>query len=268
MAVLIMTMLVVSLTGCKSAPKSEEKGTETLEDTGDIAPPKAQEDPDAPRELLDKRGQQTDITEFKELVRRASKIESYKYTLSDTDMDEEYGYYFKQRFIKVVLPETRTYPTGEEYNWVYMDRSTKTALTRCGECDEPDKELEKTDYEKYYALDPYEMLTKAADAELTGEEMLGNDYTKVFSIRYDGKPGKVWVQEYWGYPIRFEIGEGQEKRTVEFKDMMIDATRAGEIEPPFEFTVKGEKGTWWSWEHYLGEMEGKNIPMPQIQQSA
>ena len=45
------------------------------------------------QDIAEKRGVKTNITEFDELLRRASKIESYKYILTDTGLtDEQYQF--------------------------------------------------------------------------------------------------------------------------------------------------------------------------------
>lgn len=244
--ILALMCLMIILTGILTACSTTQKqGTETEKE---IAPPEASAE-QATAEIIEKRGQKTNITEFEEFLRRSSAIESYKYTLSDSETEEEWTYFILGRFVKVKLNILKRDSAGNEYSEVFLDRITKTAFTHCGReyCDK-DREIEKTEYEEYYQPDPNEMITGTRNAEYLTEEMLGNDATKVFSITHLGEPSKVWVQEYYGYPLKFKIGD----RTIEYKEMTIDATRRGEIDLPFNFTVKGEKGNWYFWEHYLG----------------
>jgi hypothetical protein len=137
---------------------------------------------------------------------------------------------------------------------------TKTAFSHCSikNCPKPnlDKELEKVKYDDYYINDPLEYLYKATTPTYIGEEMLGDQYTKVYNIMFEGKPGKIWLQEYYGFPLVIEVGT----RKIEFKDMMVDATRSGETDLPFNFTVKGESKSWYFWEHYLGEWPKPGVP--------
>ncbi len=211
-----------------------------------------------PVDVVEKRGIQTNITDFNELLRRASKIATYKYNITDTTHGaDEYRFYVFGRFIRVDLPELEKYSDGTKYDQIFLDRVTKHAFSKCSinHCPRPnlDKELENTEFDDYYISDPMETLYKATKAEYVKEEMLGNDYAKVFSIKYEGNDARLWLQEYYGYPLKLVIKTSDNtKRTITFTDMQVDATRRGEIDLPTNFTIKGEEGSWFFWEHYLG----------------
>jgi hypothetical protein len=215
-------------------------------------------------DIEEKRGYKTNITDFKELVRRASTIQSYKYNITDPGVtDKEYQFYVLGRFIKVGLPEQKKHKTGQVYDEIFMDRVTKTAFSHCSYriCPKPnlDKELEKVDYADYYINDPMEYLYKATNDKYVEEQMLGDQTTKVFNVKFEGKPAKIWLQEYYGFPIKIEVDNlDGTKRNIIFENMMVDATRRGEIDLPFNFTVSGEGDKHWIfWEHYLGEWPKK-----------
>jgi len=213
-----------------------------------------------PVDIVEKRGQITNITDFNELVARASKIQTYKYNLSDTAYPKKEYFYFDGRFVKIILPELRKHTTGEKYDEIFLDRMTKTALSHCSikYCPKPnqDKNLEIVDYNDYYINDPMEYLYKASNANYTGEAMIGDNYVKVYDIKFENKPARIWLQEYYGYPLKIEVYD-PENRVIEFQNMMIDATRSGEVDLPFNFTVKGKEGQWYFWQHYLGEWPKK-----------
>ena len=249
--IIVLLVLAFCIAGCVQPPAGD---TDVLIET----------EPDVvndPAELIDKRGVQTNITEFNELVRRASAIESFKYALVDSDEDEEYYFYGKQRFYRVELPKMLEHDTGEVFDTVYMERTTRTALSRCRDsCAEVDMEFEKVDYDYFYRLDPYEQLTRFNPDSYIRDDMIGNDYVKVFSGRYMSGNATAWIQEYYGYPLKIEYTkEDGSTRTIEFNDMEIDTVRMGEIQLPFNCTVKGEEGNWWIWEHYLGEMKKSDM---------
>ncbi len=244
--ILIMLMIIASLIiGCS---KIQEKNPTTPSEEKDISPPKSQTK-EVSGELIEKRGQQTNITDFKELLKRLSKIQSFKYTYKDTNKEGEWRYFILGRFVKVKLNELKTDEEGEKYSEVFMDRITKQAFAHCGReyCDK-DKEVERVDYNKYYQEDPYELASGMTNAQYLTEDMIGQDVTKVFKVNFYGKPAKVWMQEYYGYPIKIDLGN----RVIEYKNMTVDATRTGEIDMPFNFTIKGEPGRWYFWDHYLG----------------
>lgn len=250
---------MVSIVGC--APQTiDETPDQTSETPKEIS---------SPAELVGKRGIQTNITEFNELLVRASKISEYKYTLHDSDIEQDYKYYFKGRFVKVELPMLLEHETGEVFNTVYMERTNKYAFTRCNRevCPEGDMEFEVGDYDYFYRPEPYEILSMFRSMDYVGDEMIGNDYVKVFSGTYLGNQGRIYVQEYWGYPLKLEyVDDSNTKHTIEFLDMEIDNTRIGEVQMPPNFKIKGEKGSWWNWEHYLGELKtNTDVDMPGLE---
>ncbi|MBW2966884.1 hypothetical protein KY362_00195 [Candidatus Woesearchaeota archaeon] len=208
-------------------------------------------------ELKDKRGEQTNITEFDKLMQRFSKVGSYTYKITDTAYDNEaHQFYVKGRFVRRVLNDAYYHESGAIYDEVLMDRVTRQAFTHCGTqlCPKPnpDKEVEQAGYSEYYMNDPYEHITRFTDAEYIGEKLLEDQYTKVFRGNYDGQAARAWVQEYYGFPIRIEAGSDDNKRIIKFEDMMVDATRNAEVRMPFNFTIQGEGKAYWNWESYLG----------------
>jgi hypothetical protein len=257
-ALIIMIVVAVSLSaGCQIAPENDAgkaPGTDINPITGN-----------PPQDIIEKRGQKTNITGFNELLLRASRIQSYKYNITDTAISQDtYRFYVLGRWVKIVLPELQQLPTGEEFDEILMDRKTKTTFTHCSKtnCPKPylDKELEKAEYDNYYLPDPMEYLYQVTDAQFLKEDMIGNDYTKVFSARFQGNEARVWLQEYYGYPLKIIVKNNDgSKRTIRFEDMTIDATRTGEIDTPTNFTVKGEQGSWIFWKHYLGEWPEEGV---------
>lgn len=262
----MLAVLALLLTGCN---KDSTKTNITISPELEINPITGQ----PPQDIIEKRGVQTNITEFNQLLLRASKIRGYKYNLTDTALDDEtYKVYMLERWFKIQLPEVMQHASGELYDEVIMDRVTRTALSHCSKytCPKPniDLELEKVNYDDYYLNDPFEYISKFTNAEFVKEEMLGNDYTKVFSGKFEGNEARIWVQEYYGYPLVIMVKNSDgSKRTIKFEDMLVDATRSGEVEPPGNFTVKGEQGQWIFFKHYLGEWpdKGQKITLPAAQ---
>ncbi len=252
MAIIALSALLI--TGCRQGTESNITVSPETADKN-INPITGEPYQDIP----EKRGVKTNITEFNELLRRASAVQSYRYTLKDTGLGvEDRQFLVYGRFVKIKLPDAYQHGSGEVFDEVLMDRITKTALSHCSKdtCPAPDidKELEKVRFEEYYVRDPLEYLYELTNPEYMEEDMIGRDYAKVFKAKFEGDEAVVWLQEYYGFPLKMMVREEDgTTRTIEFQDMMIDEVRRGEIDPPFEFTVKGEEGTWWMWEHYLGE---------------
>lgn len=257
----MLVIVLVFVTGCQHSQTSAKPDAtvqvspEPTAQGADINPVTGEPYHD----IVEKRGFQTNITDFDELVRRASSIQSYKYNITDTGIGvENQRFLIHGRFVKRILPEAMQHETGEVFDEVLMDRLTKQAFSHCSKelCPKPniDYELERVDYHDYYVPDPMEYLYRTTDGQLIKEEMIGNQYTKVFSANFEGKPARIWLQEYYGFPLKIIVREDDDsRRTITFDGMMIDATRRSEVDPPFNFTVSSEKGHWWFWEHYLGE---------------
>ncbi len=261
----MLVMVLVFVTGCHQGQPSAEPDAKPDVNV-QVSPEQAGAEADINpitgepyHDIVDKRGFQTNITDFDELVRRASSIQSYKYNITDTGIGiKNLMFIVDGRFVKHILPKAMQHETGEVFDEVLMDRLTKQAFSHCSKylCPKPniDYELERVDYSDYYVPDPMEYLYRTTDGKLINEEMIGNQYTKVFSANFEGKPARIWLQEYYGFPLKIIVREDDDsKRTITFDGMMIDAARRAEVDPPFNFTISGEKGHWWFWEHYLGE---------------
>jgi len=224
------------------------------------------------KDIKEKRGFQTNIKEFNDLIVRASKLISFNYKLTDTELGIEGQQYFVlHRFMKTQLSDLEQHSSGQWFDEVMMERTQKIAFSHCSKefCPRPDidLEVEKVDYEYYYNKDPMEYIYSATKAEYVKDELLDDDYTKVFNVMYEGQPARVWLQEYYGYPLKIVVRNSDNtKRTIKFEDMEIDTVRRAEIDLPFNFTVSGEGNKRWVfWEHYLGEWpkQGQRIEVGQ-----
>jgi hypothetical protein len=260
----LVLIAILFISGCNAPP---------YEPDGKVPEPEVEINPitgEPYQDIVEKRGVKTNITEFNELLRRATKIESYKYTITDTDLGVEgHEFYVLGRFVKIRLPGTMQHGTGEFFDEVLMDRVTKTAFSHCSRdlCPKPDidKGLEKVEYSDYYISDPMEYLYRVTKPEYIEEEMVGDQYTKVFNARFEGNEARVWLQEYYGFIVKMIVkNEDGTKRVIKFEDMLVDNTRRGEIDLPFNFTVKGEQGSWYFWEHYLGEWPPKGMTLEEF----
>jgi hypothetical protein len=259
--VIVATIALLN-TGCDPEANTNISISPEANTTANTTPEKA------PVDIVEKRGQTTNITDFNELLVRASAIQSYKYNFSDTELGtDEYRVYLLNRFVKIVLPETNKHTTGDVFDEILADRQTKTAFSHCSinTCSRPniDRQLEKVEYDNYIIKDPYEYISMATNAQYVKEELVEEQYAKVFDATYEGKPARVWVQEYYGFPLKIMVkNEDGSKRTIKFYDVMVDATRSGEIDTPSNFTIKGETGHWLFWKHYLGEWPPKGTQLP------
>jgi hypothetical protein len=251
---LLGLVALLLMAGCEKQETQEKVSTETPETADDFDNITGIQG--SPNEIVEKRGQMTNITDLEELKLRASKIQSFRYVLVDSDESYQYGVLGKGRFFRMDLPVAFTSEIGDPFDMIMLERTTKTALAKCSEerCKVKDVELEKVDYAEFYKTDMLEHLSALFDGRYVGEEMIGDNVVKVFDVKYLTRPGRAWIQEYWGFPLKIEYQkEDGSTRTLEFKNITIDDVRIGEIQLPFNCTVKGQSNHWWNWEHYLGE---------------
>ncbi len=265
-AMIATALTLLFVTGCPAPIKANV--TVSPEPSVDLNPITGEPYYDIP----EKRGVITNITEFDELLRRASGIETFRYKLTDTGLGvERQEFLMRSRFVKLRLNDVYYNSDGTKFDEILMDRVSKTALSHCSKqlCNNPvDKEVEHVDYSDYYQWDPIEYIYRITEPTYVDQEIIGDQYTKVFNAKFEGKDTRVWIQEYYGFPIKILVREDDgNPRTITFEDIMVDEVRSGEIELPFNFTVSGE-GTrkWWTWEHYLGELDDEGVSFNEFQQ--
>jgi hypothetical protein len=206
--------------------------------------------------------------DYNQLLGRAESIQSMQYNLSDSALDEKYYYYFYKRLVKVQLPEQLEHENGQIYDEIYMDRPLKKALSHCSKqvCKNPtDKELEVVEYNDYYQLNPVEQMYKAAKPKFEADETYNDNDVKKFSMLYNNRyPGYIWVQPYYGFPMKLEytLDDGTTREIV-YENIRINNVQLGRVIGPFNFTVEGK--TYYTFLHYLGiypGQEGASGKMP------
>lgn len=198
--------------------------------------------------------------DFQTLLARAAAIQAFEYNLSDSAREDNPYFFILKRLAKVRFEKPLRLDDGTLYDEVFMDRPKKVALSHCSRatCDNPsDKRLEVVNYSLYYELDPLEQMYKAAKPVFVADEMFDDNEVKKFSMLYDNRyPGFMWVQSYYGFPMKFEytLDDGS-IRTIEYREIKIDNVRLGQVLPPFNFTV-GKKN-YFTFLHYLGIYPGQ-----------
>ncbi|MBI4739831.1 hypothetical protein HY772_09950 [Candidatus Woesearchaeota archaeon] len=209
---------------------------------------------------------QKQTNDFFQFLTRTESLKSFQYNLSDSDLDEKYYFFVNNRFVKMQLEKPRYFEDGTIYDEVFIDRVKKVALSHCSRrfCQKPniDKKLEVVNYSDFYQLDPLEHMYKVGKPTFVADETLYDNDVKKFSILYNNRyPGFMWVQSYYGFPMKLEYtsndsgGVSSSTRTIVFENMMIDSVRLGQISTPFNFTV-GTKN-YFTFFHYLGIYPGQ-----------
>lgn len=191
---------------------------------------------------------------YETLQRKTGSVESLGYVLVDSTLDDRNTYLIRGRLGKVMLDKPDS-SAGKDYDWVYFDRINNVAIARCSDnlCNKHDLDLFTVDYDEYYKKDPFEWQQLFKDESYLEDGQIGSHLVKVFDAKtMDGRPAKIWVQEFYGVPLKFEFETDEGMRTIEFKEFRINNIRAGEIMLPINMTVD-EKEYVFGWYGYLAE---------------
>ena len=175
-------------------------------------------------------------------------IESLEYNV--TVDDESRKILLRGRFGKVILPELHM----GKYDWVYFDRVSKTALGRCStDFCEHNLEFFPVAYADYYSSSPIETQYYFINPEYVGNEMLGSHSVEVFDMTtLDGGSGKLWIQEYYGIPMQFEV----DGVLLAIEDIHVNSVNLGQVMLPMNVSVE-EKVYTFGWHSYLYEEHGQ-----------
>ncbi|MBI5398976.1 hypothetical protein HZB03_05930 [Candidatus Woesearchaeota archaeon] len=259
----LLALLLIAIVsfGCalKSSPTGTGTGTEVQEQSHQTPEQEPISEEPISGQVVPTTQKQTN--DFFQLLARAESLQSFQYNLSDSELDEKYYFFVRQRIVKMQLEKPRYLDDGTVYDEVFMDRIKKVALSHCSRrfCEKPniDKRLEVVSFSDYYQFDPVEQMYKAAKPTFVADEVLNDNDVKKFSMLYDNRyPGFIWVQSYYGFPMKLEydIDDGN-TRTLVFENMLVDSVRLGQISTPFNFTV-GTKN-YFTFFHYLGIYPGQ-----------
>ena len=228
--VLLTVLLLVFVAGCGdkevaapsvAAPEEPAAPTEPAE-TAPVAEPEPEPEP-APT-------QQNDADVVK-LLEKHTKVKSLSYMYQDPENYPEFHEYIvkddKIAVIYTVLDQDN--PVGK-IDSIYIDLSAKKATAYCerasyNACPDKNKEHPLT-FSTYVRDTSIDWIEKVEYAEITGQEQLDNRNVKVLKTTIDGKDTTMWVDDYYGTPLKIDYG-GDEYR---FQDTAFNAVDEMDLE--------------------------------------
>lgn len=182
--------------------------------------------------------------EVQDFIDKASEISSFEFNTTLPNSNEEGRYYFRGRDIKIVLPKVR-YTDNQPYDTIYLEKMYEKAFAYCSNvnCPEKDFTAEPLNYSNFIIKNPRERLLMLNKAKVIGEEKLDRHITKIveFTDVY-GKKGRMWVQPYYGVPLKIEIEEDNGKEEIVYKDPFWNTVRAYDVSIPSNVTLVGLEG--------------------------
>jgi hypothetical protein len=171
-------------------------------------------------------------TEVKDILERADKkVDSFSYLHSEPPGDTASNHYFvKETKIKVELYEPQQYDRRIYFDTVYIDTTSKTAVGYCEDKSDvrcPDKNRQfDVKYSDYFKKTPYMWLKEITYAEKVGEEQIDQKDVDVLQYEDSGKIVKVWINSFYGIPLKVEVTQGKSSHLYLFSN--FDANKLDE----------------------------------------
>ena len=243
LAILVIAMFVVA--GCggqkASAPDDEpapvpkktapSPAPEPEEETQMAKPePKAAPEPEAAPEPAPTKAVSKKVAE---LLKKHSRVTSMNYLYQDRlNYPMEWPTYVKGSKMAIDLRELEEIDNDVFISKVYLDTSSKSAKAYCESkvyrCKDPNQALDVT-FAKYKHKTPLEWIKEVTYAESAGEETMQQRLTVKITYEEDGKQVSMWVDDYYGIPMRVEIKDGSDVKKYIFEDLAINAVSDSDI---------------------------------------
>jgi hypothetical protein len=219
---IVLTLLSIILIGCGEAKQADSEtpgptqpttvATTIVQITTTTAQQAAQLDP-----------------EIKKIIDQNSKLKSMNYYYYETDGAQGYGYYIKGSNVKVILAGSSIYKAENLFDTVYLDLNVKSAFgyclnrQRCG----PNPSIKTLNFNDYYRKTPLDWVQEITSGSKTGEEQIGGRDTYIISFSRAGTDYKVWLDTYFGVPLKFQEGQ----KTYEYREAKFNMVSDNDVVP-------------------------------------
>lgn len=236
-SILIVALILgVLLIGCKVAEEPVEEGVEAVsgpeveiyEQISEKEPAPKKAEPELPplsQELLD-------------LIAKAEGIGSIEYSYGEYKPGEAgifmHVYVREDKIKQVFSIRGGTYTPGTMYDSVYLDLAEKTVKAYCEDiedCEDTDA-LIPVNYNDFIVETPLSLLRTIKYGEIKGSAMFGNREAIIIEfINEQGNKQRVWLWNYWGVPIKYEIysADGERIKKVEYKGMIVNQLKSSDF---------------------------------------
>jgi hypothetical protein len=181
--------------------------------------------PQAP--ILDKPVQQSAkpmSDELKAILAKNARVNSYQYIYRDPNRNVETHYVNGYR-LKVVFSSLQ-YIGNFSYNLIYLDYALNTSFIVCDRVQEcGGVKGRMMPWDDYRRLTPLALIKGMQYGEITETTQIGKMNTVV--VMYNNTQGqaeKMWIWDYWGMPMRWEMTDksGTKMRT-DYEEMVINS---------------------------------------------
>jgi hypothetical protein len=176
------------------------------------------------------------------LFAKAEKYNNFKYKYrGEPNPTQIYNTVVWKTKMKITLPDTEKTDFGVPYDTVYLDTAEKTAVGYC----EWDNRLQcnsvsavTLEYTDFNFKTPYQWTKEIKSGTSTGsEQIFGRNALRV-SFKYEGKNSLMWIDEFYGLPIKIVVGlddrglEIEDTVTYSYQDLQVNAVFEEDVTPP------------------------------------
>lgn len=160
---------------------------------------------------------------FQDFVDKTNSYDNYEFTYRENVLSNTKEVAVKGDKIRYHIKDfPEKYGLAEFYDTVLLDNREKTAIQWCenpNKCSEDERSFARQVlYEERKIPTLQEVMNSIVSAEIVGDEMmLRRSSKKVAYVDDEGTEGFLWVDKYFGVPLRRETGE-EENKVVEIFD--------------------------------------------------
>lgn len=176
---------------------------------------------------------------LQKLLAKADDVQSLEYSYSEFVLGKAEYYahvYVYGNKAKHELPTSysKDYAPGTKYDVAYFDLAAKTVAAYCEDpedCDDTETPI-SAEYDAFVTETPFSILDSIEYAEIVGSEMWDKkECTTIELTNAQGKKQIIWLWEYRGLPVRYEIHDSDDNKLkeVEFKSLIANGLKESDV---------------------------------------
>ena len=241
--IVLMIISVLILSGCKEeAPETTDTVVEPSGPSDvEVYEQEAADVKEAKEVGVKEAGKEVNA-EMQKLIDKSEKITSLRYNY-DEFIAGTTGYFAKvllkgNKMRQEIKPGTGAYSgifkPGERFDTVYFDLSSGKTKAYCEkatncETEDMDKEVDVSD-RNFITETPFDVLEEVKYSEIVRDEMIEGKNAKVADIKLsDGTVKRIWLWEYRGIPLQYEIYAKGEVGTEKLKRVVFGSLTINDV---------------------------------------
>jgi len=181
---------------------------------------------------------------FQDFVDKTNSYDSYKFLYKEDVLSKTKEVAVKGDKIKYHIKDyPEQYSKSEFYDTVLIDNAQKTAYQWCestNKCDEEERSfVRQVYYDERKIPTLQEIMNSIVSAEIVGDEMMMRKSSKkVAYVDDEGNEGLLWVDKYYGVPLKRETGEDENKVIETFDEFSKGGVTDSMVSVPANLPMK------------------------------